>query len=174
MVLAGLGIYRYTDGFKKVELPKFPQKETEEKKEEGMDLPEGWQEVEVAEEEVVVKLTKETESEIETNIVLMKIEDIDYESPEEYTDRLINGAKSALPSLTFSDDEVEENDYYIRKLTGRYWNAGDQVEVKQQIYVGENEVYVITASYASAASSEELTSEINNLFDKLSEEYLKN
>lgn len=174
IVLIGIGMYRYTDFFKDISLPQIPKiDQTEVEVEEELELPQGWEKTVEDGDEVVVKLTKQTESEVATNIVLTKVEDIDYENSEDYTDRLIAGTKSSLPSLTYTEDEIEENDYFVRKLEGRYWNEMDRVDIKQRIYLTEDTVYVLTASFDHQLDSEELNNQINQNFDLLEENYIE-
>jgi hypothetical protein len=170
--LAGFGVYRYTDFFDQVNLPEIGRPKLEETEEEnGIKFPEGWEE-ESSEEDVVVKLSKETDTEIAANIVITKEENIEYETPEKYADRLIAGAKSTLPSLVYTDDQLEDNDQYlVRYLNGYYWQGGQQVGLSQKIYVGEDTVYVITASYDYQLKTE-LEEEINQNFDLLAEKHL--
>lgn len=171
LAIAGIGfaIYRFTDFGSNI-IPGL--RDRQEEKTEELDLPENWEVTLENTDEIVVKVSKQTEAEIITNVVLTKTEDVDYETPETYTDRLVSGTKNALPSLTYRKDEIEEDDYYIRRLSGSYWNGSDRVEINQWIYVGENTVYVLTASYDYNQQSEELTSEINQIFDLLVEKYL--
>ncbi len=173
IVLAGYGIYQYTDYLDEIPLPQIRQsKETSDEQETaGLDLPEAWTEVEDLD-DALVGLTRETDSQIATNVVFTQTEEIDYEDPKDYTDQLIAGTKSALTSLNYATDEIEENDYYIRKLTGSYWQAGTRIGIKQNIYLAEDVVYVITASYDQQTAGEGLTDEINQIFELLAEEYI--
>jgi len=175
IILVGLGIYRYTDFSTSISIPNLiPQPQSEQEEEEELVFPEKWQVVEENTEDVVVKLSKETDYQIATNLVLTKTEDVKYEDQKEYTDRLISGTKNALPSLNYGQDETEENDYFVRKLSGSYWNDSDRVEIKQAIYLGESTVYVITASYPHGQVDQELQAEVDQIFNDIAEEYIEN
>ncbi len=170
--LAGFGVYRYTDYLDEVSLPGLVQRKGEEAEEEpDLNLAEDWQEEEGSE-GAVVKLSKDSENEIATNIILNKEEEIEYDDPETYTDQLIAGTKSALPSLVYTQDETENNDYFIRQLTGSYWQAGSRIGISQRIYLKNDTAYVITASY-DYQIGQELEEEINQNFDLLEENYIQ-
>lgn len=173
IVFLGFGVYLFTDYLEEVELPSIFQPRVEEVDEEtDIDLAENWQKEE-APEGAIVKLSKDTEREISLNIILNKEEEIEYEDPQTYTDRLIAGTRSSLPTLVYIDDQTDQvNDYFVRYLEGYYWQAGLQIGLSQRIYLEEDVVYVITASYDNR-DRQELEEEINQNFDQLTEEYIR-
>lgn len=134
-------------------------------------VPQGWKRVEKDGEKVELKLEKETKAKIKPIIVLIKSEtkETDFAS---YVDKLIKGAKSALPSLRInSDEEVEKQAYYGRGLTGYYYKGYNRVDIKQTIYIKDNQVYTITAS-TDPAETEALKDEIESIFDSIFNFYI--
>jgi hypothetical protein len=62
------------------------------------------------------------------------------------------------------------NGYYVRDMTGYYYSGQDKVDIRQQIYKKDSNVYTITASYDDINLPSD--TELNAVFDSLSSSYL--
>ncbi len=149
-------IYKWTTGD-----TKSSQKVRVEK--ENTQIPKGWTKVEGTSDQV--KYEKKIEDGIKPTVVLIQSEST-ITSPAEYTDKLIAGTRSAIPSLVLEDDNTStEGSYFKRMISGYYYSGNDQIYIKQTLLINGNRVKTITASYN--APSEELDKEIDQLFKYL-------
>lgn len=125
-------------------------------------LPSDWHQIDSDSNQL--KLERTVESGLKPEIILIKSERPDSSDPKTYSDRIIAGAKSSLPSLRYtSDNTLNENNMYLRTLSGYYYNQKLKVLVSQRLYLQDNQVYTLTASYADPA----METEINSIFDSI-------
>lgn len=132
-------------------------------------LPSDWHQVDS--ENNQLKLEKTTESGLKPEIVLIKSEKTDNSDPKTYSNKIIAGAKSALPSLRYTSDKTEdENGLYLKTLSGYYYNQKNKILLSQRLYIKDSQVYTLTASY----DDPQLESEINSIFDSIVSRHLPN
>jgi len=115
-------------------------------------------------------LGKKVELGLKPEIVWEKSEkknDIDFET---YTNTLVAGARSAIPTLRYDMDKFVEGDLDQRILSGYYYNQGKKVLISQRLYQKDSNFYTLTASYADSESE----TEVNSIFDKIVERRLGN
>ncbi|MFA6249955.1 MAG: hypothetical protein WC686_00435 [Candidatus Shapirobacteria bacterium] len=111
-----------------------------------------------------LKLVKETQDKVKPSIVLITSAYTSDLSESKYADTIIKGARSALPSLTFTINRSENvGSFYVRHLQGTYINARNQVRVKQRLYIQNKTVSTLTASYLP----QNLDAEIDTIFDAI-------
>jgi hypothetical protein len=129
-------------------------------------LPEGWQEE--TSPGNMIKLVKQSGSDsIKPTIVLIKSKregSLDYRT---YVNRLLSGAKSAIPSLKIIQNEtLSDTSPYTRFLKGSYLNNRQQINILQQITIQDDKVFTLTASYLPSG----LEAEINSIMSTVSQE----
>jgi lipopolysaccharide export LptBFGC system permease protein LptF len=134
-------------------------------------LSENWQVNSESENEVILVRQEETQG-VQTRTVLLKSE-TENENFAGYVDRLIRGAQQTLPSLEYDEQsEIETvDDWQKKELAGFYFSGGDRVNIKQDIYYQDGQVVTITASYGEE-NKDDIQSELNDIFDFLTETYL--
>jgi hypothetical protein len=84
-----------------------------------------------------------------------------------YTDQLIAGAKSTIPSLRFTDDKLgQSGDFSTREMLGFYNHSRNlKVFLDQRIYLKDSDSYVVTASYTpESASTDEIKKVMDGIF----------
>lgn len=122
-------------------------------------LPSDWSQV--ADSKVDLKFEKKVDSGLKPQIVVKQVETDDAATPARYTDTIIAGARSAIPSLKIIDDKRTSTEkYYLAVLTGSYQNQKQKVSLLQRVYIKDKTVTVITASYTG-----ELANEVNSILD---------
>ncbi|MFZ2152449.1 MAG: hypothetical protein WAV41_00125 [Microgenomates group bacterium] len=132
--------------------------------EQQLGLPNGWTKVETSDTDL--KLEKKVEASLQPQIVFKQIVSDEATSPAKYTNTIIAGARSAIPSLKITDDKRSSTDtLYTALITGSYLNRGQKVNILQRVYIKSNNVFVMTASYNG-----DLSDEINKIFDSLVKE----
>lgn len=138
--------------------------------EKELDLPQGWRVKPSASDRVEVRVEKQVrEGEFVPSVVLIRNQ-AEVGDPNEYTYRLIQGAYSAIPALSYSKDFVTTKDnYYLRVLGGSHVSNGQAVNLEQRIYVRRNTVYTMTGSFTGPGLSEE----VQDIFDSLYGNYLR-
>lgn len=138
------------------------EKEVREEKQTKIEniLPSGWEKSETQE---GIKISKKVESGLVPMITLEKTEN--EEEFVAYTNKLIAGAKAAIPSLKYIGDKISE-DKNGRFLEGFYYNQKKRVVIKQNLYQKEKYLYTITASF----ENQEMSGEINKIFERLVQE----
>ena len=138
-----------------------PTIETPPTVEQLLKLPETWKNV--ADSDVALKLEKTVTSGLKPQIVLIKSSSKDALTPAKYTDRLIAGAKSAIPSFRVADDKrysAENN--YSAIITGYYYNKNIKISLIQRVYIKGEEVNTLTASFVG-----DINSEIESVLDNI-------
>ncbi len=130
-------------------------------------LPNNWQKVDNTA-DVVLKYEKTVDSGLKPQIVMAKSELPADTTFEKYTNSLIAGAKSTLPSLKYSQDSLQDN---LRLLSGSYRNSNKPVSVIQRVYLRNQTVYTLTGSYDPSSSTVE---EINTILDSIVSQHLPN
>ena len=131
-------------------------------------LPKDWTQKESSDNKLI--LEKKVELGLKPEIVWEKSEkknDIDFET---YTNTLVAGARSAIPTLRYDMDKFVEGDLDQRILGGYYYNQGKKVLISQRLYQKDSNFYTLTASYADSESE----TEVNSIFDKIVERRLGN
>lgn len=133
--------------------------------------PEGWSEID--DEGVVLKVQKNDETKVVPTVVLVS-STAEIEDPAKYLDSLIQGAKLAIPSLVIETESSQEaNGFYIRELSGYYFNGLDKVGIKQRAFVKDNNVYTLTASFLYSDDTPQLAQDIEEIFSKIYELKIK-
>ncbi len=67
--------------------------------------------------------------------------------PKIYTDKLIKGASSALPSLVFTSDTTSaQANSYIRILEGYYYSKKTKIYITQELVIKNNQLLTIAGS----------------------------
>jgi hypothetical protein len=133
-------------------------------------LPAGWSFSKEIPQGVDAKLEKKTENKLKPNIVLITSKTKEKDG-KAYIQKLVEGAKAALVTLTILDDNTtEENGMVVRSISGYYYNGFDQVSIKQQITVKGENVYTLTASYD--VSEEHIDSDLSSLFALITARYI--
>jgi hypothetical protein len=93
-----------------------------------------------------MKAVKKTITKIKPVVNLVKTTKKD-EDQKTYVDKMIKGAKSSFPSLVITKDNLEEKDgFYIRELTGYYYNGKNKISLLMNIYIKKDTVYTLTAA----------------------------
>jgi hypothetical protein len=139
--------------------------------EKPLSLPAGWSYSKETPPGVETKLEKKTETKLKPNVVVIKSVTKEKDS-KAYIEKLIEGAKAALVTLTITDDTTtEENGMLTRSMSGYYYNGFDQVFIKQQITVKGTDVYTITASYDKNEAN--IDTDLSSLFALLTSQYIR-
>jgi len=128
-------------------------------------LPSGWTQISSSDNEI--KLEKTVESGLKPQIVFDKSTLETGTDFTAYTSRLISGAKSAIPSLKYTQDDLSDSS---RTLSGFYYNQKKKVFITQKIFQKDNSVYTLTASYSDESGKSEITS----IFDSIVSRRLPN
>jgi hypothetical protein len=124
-------------------------------------LPDNWKTVENS--TVALKLEKTVNQGLKPEIVLINSVSKDALTPAKYIDRLLAGAKSAIPSLRITKDQRStDKDIYSATVSGYYFNNKTKVNLLQRIYIKGETVSTLTASFADG-----LESEINPILDSI-------
>ena len=127
-------------------------------------LPDAWTKIE--DKDVNLKLEKKVDSGLRPQIVFKEVQSDDALTPAKYTDRIIAGAKSAIPSLKINSDMRNSLEkYYSAFISGTYTNKGQKINLMQRVYIKDKTVYVMTASYIG-----DLSTEVGQIFDNLARE----
>jgi len=131
-------------------------------------LPKDWAQKESSDNKLI--LEKKVEMGLKPEIVWEKSEkktDVEFST---YTNTLVAGARSAIPTLRYDMDKFVEGDLNQRILGGYYYNQGKKIFINQRIYQKDSNFYTLTASYADSESE----TEVNSIFDKIVERRLGN
>ena len=125
-----------------------------------LDLPTGWAKSDDT--LVALKIEKQVESGYKPVVTLIKSTS-DITDPKLYIDNLIAGAKSAIPSLRVTSDQRGNLDnYYLATIDSFYYNSGLKINSLQKVYIKDNQVFTLTASY-----TDDIITEINKIFDTI-------
>lgn len=113
-------------------------------------LPEGWQVVEVEEDDRLVfqahKLTEE--SAVAPAVTVLRAVKPPAVSAEEYTAELVEAAETGLDQLDFEENTFSTvEDLSIRRLRGQYQQGEQIVGLKQQMYIKGDEAYTFTGIF---------------------------
>lgn len=128
-------------------------------------LPSGWSELNSSDNEL--KLEKTVESGLKPQVVFEKSTLETGTDFTTYTSRLISGAKSAIPSLRYTQDDLSDSS---RILSGYYYNQKKKVFINQKIFQKDNFLYTLTASFSNELDKEEISS----IFDSIVSRRLPN
>ena len=131
-------------------------------------LPKDWLQKESSDNKLM--LEKKVELGLKPEIVWEKSEKKIDTNFETYTDTLVAGARSAIPSLRYDMDKFVEGDLDQRILGGYYYNQGKKIFINQRIYQKDSNFYTLTASFDNG----ELEKEVESIFDKIVERRLRN
>ena len=127
-------------------------------------LPETWSQV--ADKDVSLKLEKKVDQGLKPQIVLQETQSAEASAPAKYTDTIIAGARSAIPSLKITDDKRNSSErLYTAFITGNYINRGQKINMIHRVYIKNQTVYVLSASFIG-----DLSAEINQIFDNIVKE----
>ena len=114
--------------------------------EQKLNLPESWKQVESS--AVAFKLEKNVVQGIKPQITLVKSESKDALLPKSYVEKLIAGAKSAIPSLRLDPVKTnQDGDIYTAMISGFYYNQKTKISLIQRIIIKDQTVYTLTASF---------------------------
>jgi hypothetical protein len=129
--------------------------------EELLKMPSGWSQVE--DKDVNLKFEKKVDKGLKPQVVFKETQSTEASTPAKYTDRLIAGTKSAIPSFRVTGDMRNSLEkYYSAFITATYTNKGQKINLIQRVYIKGNTVYTLTASYTG-----ELGNELNQILDNL-------
>lgn len=118
-------------------------------------LPIGWQIEEEIDDKVVFKVKKSVGTGVGPIVVLIK--DQKENTPENYLDQLIAGAKSTIPGLKYTKNNKEKQDgFQITELEGFYYNSNKKINLIQQVYQKDNQLFLITASWSEDSEEKEI------------------
>jgi hypothetical protein len=132
--------------------------------EELLKMPSDWSQVD--DKDVTLKFEKKTEKGIKPQVVFKETQASEATAPAKYTDRLIAGAKSAIPSLRVTGDMRNSLEkYYSAFITAIYTNKGDKISLIQRVYIKGDKVFTLTGSYTG-----NLGNEINQILDNIVKE----
>lgn len=138
---------------------------------EEISYPEGW--FEIDDEGVVLKVQKDNEAEVVPTVVLVSSA-AEIEDPAKYLDSLVQGAKRAISSLVIETESSQEaGGFYIRELSGYYFSGSDKVGIKQRVFVKDNNVYTLTASFLYSDDTPQLAQDIEEIFSQIYELKIK-
>lgn len=127
--------------------------------ENNLQLPKEW--VKVSSDKLSLKLEKNVNQGLKPQIVLTVSESSEDSSPAKYVDRLIAGARSAIPSFKIiTDKRHSEENKYSAVIFGYYFNQKTKVTVNQRVFIVGQKISVLTAS-----SDGKITDEINQILD---------
>jgi len=130
-----------------------------------LNLPVGW--IKSDDTLVALKIEKQVESGYKPIITLIKSTSR-ITAPKLYIDNFIAGAKSAIPSLRLTSDQRDDSDdYYLATIESFYYNNGLKINSLQKVFIKDNQVFTLTASY-----TDDITGEINQIFDTITDNQL--
>lgn len=136
---------------------------------ETMVLPENWSFSPLDDPSISLKLERRIEDLVRPTVVMIKSEtsETDFSA---YLDRLIAGAKRTLPSLKVtSETEEEKEGFHLKKIEAYYYNGGNKVNLRQRVYLKEDRVYTLTASFGQT-DPETVSRETETIFDSIFQE----
>lgn len=138
---------------------------------ERLSLPTGWQLIEDKTPGVLAKLEKTSEEKIKPTMTVVSAVTGETDS-KAYVDKLLKGARSAIPSLTLISDESKDKDgYYLRQWEGFYFSGSDRINLRQQVLVKDGHVYTLTVAFGK--QDQELSQEVDSLFTSAFEGFAK-
>lgn len=117
------------------------------------------------------KAEKKTENGFKPTVVLIKSKTQE-QNPEEYIEKLIQGAKSALPTLQITNDVKTQRDgFTARVMQGNYYNGNEKIYLKQTVLMKGEDVYTLTGSYNTQDG--DLEKQIDQVFEYLYENNIR-
>ncbi len=94
----------------------------------------------------IYKMVKIGTTGFQPTIIVLKNE-ITIPDPKNYTDNLIKGARSVLPSLVFTSDTTSTQDnFFTRSLDGYYYSKKTKIFVMQELIIKNNQLLTIAGS----------------------------
>jgi len=129
-------------------------------------LPENWAISEENQADFTLKIEKKAEDSLVRPTIILIESEAEFEDKQEYVDQLIAGAKRTIPSLKLDSEKFQVESFSIWDLSGSYYTGGDRVEILQRIYLKDNKVSTLTASFL-ADGQESLSQEIKEIFDQI-------
>lgn len=151
-----IGYYFYKHSFKETPVVIVPTIEQQ------LDLPKDWSKI--TDNKSSLKLEKKIVTGLKPQIVLTVTDAPEASAPARYVDRLVAGARSAIPSLKIiSDKRSSEEGRYSATIFGYYYNQKTKVLIIQRVYVKGETVSVLTGSYADISDAET----INQILDSI-------
>lgn len=130
-------------------------------------LPSDWKKID--DKDVNLKFEKQVGAGIKPQIVFKDFQSTEASAPAKYTDTLIAGAKSTIPSLKVLDDMRNSTEkFYSAFIRASYTNKGQKIKLIQRVYIIKDQVKVLTASFTG-----DLDAEINQILDNLVAEKIK-
>ncbi len=126
-------------------------------------LPDGW--TKVADEEYENTFIKKQEDENAfTPTVAYDRNTVQAEDPDDYFNKVIAGAQSAIPSLRLEKTEQSKFEgYTVLNLEGSYIENGDRIQIRQRLLVQDRTLHTLAASFMGTQDISEV--EIDAMFD---------
>lgn len=89
-----------------------------------------------------------------------------------YFSTMIAGAKSAIPSLTVTTNELSQYEgHQVMNLAGNYYQNGTRIQIRQRLFLKGTTLHTIAASYAEGQEISE--EEIDAVFDYIVHNYIQ-
>jgi len=162
LVIGVLVVIAFATSRPKSTIPEAPSSE--------ISLPEGWSISSQDSPDFSLKLEKKAkDSLLRPTIVLIESE-AEFENEQDYVDSLIAGAKRTIPSLKLNSEKKEANGFAAWNLSGFYYTGGDRIEIIQRLYLKDNKVYSLTASFLA---DDQIVDEINAIYQEIFEKRIK-
>lgn len=91
---------------------------------------------------------------------------------EEYFSTMIAGAKSAIPSLVITKEQLNEyNGYSVMNLEGSYYEGGSSIQIRQRLLLNGTTLHTIAASFTD---EQQITAEeLDKVFDYIVHTYIQ-
>lgn len=131
--------------------------------EQVLNLPESWKPAN--NDKVELELDKKVDNGYAPQVVLTKTTAAEAVKPAAYVDTLKKGARSAIPSLNYTEDKRNSlENLYTAFMAGTYFNK-QKINLIQRVYIQGQDVYTLTASFTG-----DLASEVNPIMDSIANE----
>ncbi len=134
-------------------------------------LPQGWEKVtkEGYENTYIKKPENETDY---TPTVAYDRNTVKETAADEYFSTMIAGARSAIPSLVVTANEQDKYEGYdVLNLAGNYYQGGNQIQIRQRLFLKGTTLHTIAASFAEGQEISE--KEIDAVFDYIVQNYIQ-
>ena len=131
----------------------------------SINLPDNWHQIDNSD-GVVLKYEKTVDSGLKPQIAVTQSDLPPETTFQKYTATLVAGAKSTLPALRYSHDDLQLN---ARFMVGTYRNSGQTISLIQRAYLRGQTIYTLTGSFDNKSATPE---EINSILDSIVSQHL--
>ena len=134
----------------------------------NISLPSGWQRTQDATDGVVYKAEKQNTNGKKDTIVAIQTQ-TSYSDHVAYTNNLIKGTKSTIPTFQTTSDVVfkQTNPIFTREIKGYFMNNDEKNYIIQRFVINGNTVLTLTYSSFTAPTFTS-TAEVEKIFEDLS------